>query len=146
MPFVLPILRTLAPDSSTFAEYLFPPLGDVQRLGLVATVVFLLLIMVVVFACCPLTRRLRQIVFAILLVGFGVGVCALIALYVPYLFRRVAVPSINQEVSVLIGYERQSLRLKRTRKGNGTIGRCCRTVDHGKSKFRNSGRNTQLSS
>ena len=105
VPFVPPLLHACLPDSSTIAEYLYPPLGDAQRIAFTGTVGFLFLTTFVVFTCCQLARRVHPSVPAILLVGFALGVCALIALYQPYV-RRVAVPSINLEVPVSIGYQR----------------------------------------
>ena len=48
---------------------------------------------------------------AILIVGSALGVCALIALYVPYV-RLVAVPSVHLEVPVSIGYQRTDFALQ----------------------------------
>jgi hypothetical protein len=111
IPFILPLLRACVPDSSTIAEYLYPPLGDVQQLAFAATVIFLLLTTIVVFACNQSAQKIRPSVYIILGVGFLLGVCALIALYVPYV-RHVAVPSVNLDVPVSIGYQRTDFALR----------------------------------
>jgi hypothetical protein len=95
VPFALPLLGAGAPDSDTFTEYLYPPLGDFRRLALSFTVGLLLTISYVVFAFCPLARRERRRVIAFLLVISLLGVCFLITLCALYV-RRVAVPSVNQ--------------------------------------------------
>jgi hypothetical protein len=111
VPFLPLLLHLCVPDSTTFAEYLYPPLGDVQRLAFAATFGFLLLTTFVVFTCCRLARKVHTSASALLMVGAAVCVCALIALYVPYV-RRVPVPSINLEVPVSIGYQRTDFALQ----------------------------------
>jgi uncharacterized membrane protein len=99
------------PDSSTIAEYLYPPLGDIQPLAFTATFIFLLLTTIVVFACNQAAQKIRPSVYIILGVGFLFGVCALIALYVPYV-RRVPVPAAGLEVPLSIGYQRTDFALR----------------------------------
>lgn len=109
VPFILPILRVLVPDSTTFARYLFPPLGNVQQLALTATVLFLVLTTIVVYICCPLTRQKLLRVCGILLLGFLLSVCAWIALFTSYV-KHVALP--DQEVAVSIGFRRTPFALR----------------------------------
>lgn len=109
VPFILPILRFLVPDSNTFARYLFPPLGNVERLGLTGTVLFLVLITIVVFICCPLARQTLLRVCGILLLGFLLSGCGWIALFTPFVKH---VPLPDQEVSVSIGFQRTPFALR----------------------------------
>lgn len=111
VPFLPPLLKACLPDSSTTAGYVFPPLGDSQQIALAATVGLLFLTTFVVFACCRLARKIHPSIPAILMVGSALGVCALIALYVPYV-RRVPVPAANLEVPVSIGYQRTDFALQ----------------------------------
>lgn len=109
VPFLLPIIRFLAPDSNTFARYLFPPLGNVQRLALTGTVMFLLLNTIVVFICGPLARQTLLRVCGILLVVFLLSACAWIALFSSYV-ENVALA--DQEVSVSVGFQRTPFALR----------------------------------
>lgn len=111
IPIVPVLLRPFIPDSSRVAEYLYPPLGDVQQLASAGTVGFLLLITLVVFMCCRFARRLRTIVPILLIVGVVIGVCVWIGMYVSYV-RRIAVPSVNLEVPVSVGYQRTPFALQ----------------------------------
>lgn len=111
VPFVPLLLHACMPDISTFAEYLYPPLGDVQKIAFTATVGFLFLITFVVFICCRLVRKVHPSAPVILMVVFLICVCLLIVLYQPYV-RRVPVHSINLEVPVSIGYERTAFALQ----------------------------------
>jgi heme/copper-type cytochrome/quinol oxidase subunit 3 len=111
IPFVPPLLRACVSDSSAIAEYLYPPLGDVQPLAFAATVIFLLLTTIVVFAFNQSAQNIRPSVYVIVGAGFLLGVCVLIALYVPYV-RHVAVPSANPEREMSIGYQRTDFALR----------------------------------
>jgi heme/copper-type cytochrome/quinol oxidase subunit 3 len=111
IPFAPLLFRACVPDSSTIAEYLYPPLGDVQQLAFAATVFFLLLTTIMVFACNQGAQKIRPSVYIILGVGFLFGVCALIGLYVPYV-RRVPVPAAGLEVPLSIGYQRTDFALR----------------------------------
>ncbi len=111
LPFLPPLLHACVPDSSAFAEYLFPPLGDSQRLAFAATIGTLLLTTFVAFVCCQMTQGIRPSVPAMLMAGWLLGFCALISLYVPYV-RHVAVPSVKLEVPVSIGFERTDFALR----------------------------------
>lgn len=111
VPFVPPLLHVFVPDSSTIAEYLYPPLGDSQQLTLVATVLLLLLTTFVVFKYCRSARKERPYLPLILLAGSALGVCALIGLYV-YFVRRIPVPAMGLEVPVSIGYQRTDFALR----------------------------------
>jgi hypothetical protein len=111
VPFVPPLLSVCLPDSNTFVEYLYPPVGDFQRLGVAATVGFLLLTTVLVFRFCRSIRIIPLRAYVILVVGFVIGVCGLIAIYVPYV-ARVELASVNQEVLVSIGGERTEFARK----------------------------------
>jgi len=105
VPFLPPLLNVLLPESSKIDEYLYPPVGDFQRLAPVASFGVLLLTTFTVFACCQLAKRVHPVVPVILTIGSAFGVCALIVLYVRFV-RHVPVPSINLEVPVSIGYQR----------------------------------------
>jgi hypothetical protein len=108
VPFVAPLLHLFFPDSSAVAEYLYPPLGDVEWIAVSATVGFLLGIAFVVFTCCQSARTVHPTVPAILMSGAAVGVCALIVLHVLFV-RHIPVHSVNLEVPVSIGYQRTGL-------------------------------------
>jgi hypothetical protein len=110
-PFVPPLLHVFIPDSSAFAEYLYPPLGDIEWVAVAATVGFLLATTFVVFTCRQSKRRIHPRVPILLTVGFAIGMCALIVLYVFYV-RRIPVPSVSLEVPVSIGYQRTELAFK----------------------------------
>jgi hypothetical protein len=110
-PFVPPILHVFIPDSSAAAEYLYPPLGDIEWIAVAATVGFLLATTFVVFTCRQSKRRTHPRVPILLTFGFAVGMCALILLYVFYV-RRIPVTSISLEVPVSIGYQRTELAYK----------------------------------
>jgi hypothetical protein len=104
-PFVGPLLHLFFPNSSAVAEYLYPPLGDVEWIAVAATVGFLLATMFAVFTCCQSAQKTPKSVPVILMSGVAVGVCALIVLHVLYV-RHIPVQSVNLEVPVSIGYER----------------------------------------
>jgi hypothetical protein len=101
VPFV-PLLIYAAAPGSRITGFLYPPLSDFQNLAFAATVGFLLLTTFVVFIWAQLTRRIRSFVPVVLLIGFGVGIVALISLYVSYV-RFIPVPSISAEVPVSVG-------------------------------------------
>lgn len=111
MPFVAPLLHLFFPDSSAVAEYLYPPLGDVEFIAVAATVGFLFATTFVVFTCCQFARRIHPSVPAILMSGLALGVCFLIMLNVLFV-RHIRVPSANLEVPVSIGYQRTDLALR----------------------------------
>jgi hypothetical protein len=111
LPFVPPLLHVFMPDSTAFAEYLYPPLGDIEWIAVAATVGILLSTTFVVFACCQSAKRIHPVVPVSLAVGSVLSVCALIALYVPYV-RHIPVHSMNLEVPVSIGYQRTDLALR----------------------------------
>lgn len=104
-PFIPPLLHVFIPESTELAEYLYPPLGDIEWIAVAATIGILVMTTFVVFSYCDSTERVRQILPALLLFGMALGVCTLIALYVLYV-RRIPVPSVNLEVPVSIGYHR----------------------------------------
>jgi hypothetical protein len=111
VPFAAPLLHLFFPDSSAVADYLYPPLGDVEWIAVAATVGFLVATTYVVFTCCQSTRRVSAIVPAILMSGLALGVCALIILHVLFV-RHIPVPSVNLDVPVSIGYQRSDLAAK----------------------------------
>lgn len=111
VPFVPPLLHACLPDSSAAVPYLYPPLGDAQRIACSGTVGLLLLTTFLVFTCCQLAQKIHPSIPAILMIGFAFGVCASIALYMPYV-RVVSVPSVNSEVPVSIGYQRTDFALQ----------------------------------
>jgi hypothetical protein len=108
VPFVAPLLHLFFPDSSAVAEYLYPPLGDVEWIAVAATVGFLLGTAFLVFTCCQSARKIHPTVPAILISSLALGVCALIVLHVLYV-RHIPVHSVNLEVPVSIGYQRTDL-------------------------------------
>jgi hypothetical protein len=103
--FLPPLIHELLGNSSTTANLLYPPLGDMQRLGLVLTFGFLLLTTFVVFVCCRSARRIHVFVPALLLAAVLVGVGGLTYLYVHYV-RVDRIETKNLSVPVTIGYER----------------------------------------
>lgn len=111
LPFVPPLLHVFMPNSTALAEYLYPPLGDIEWIAVAATIGVMLSITFVVFACCRSARRIHPVVPAILTVGSILSVCALITLYVPYV-RRIPVHSLNLEVPMSIGYQRTDLAFR----------------------------------
>jgi hypothetical protein len=111
VPFVAPLLHLFFPDSSAVAEYLYPPLGDVEFIAVAATVGFLFATTFVVFNCCQSARKIRRSVPAILLSGSALCMCALIVLHVLYV-RHIPVASANLDVPVSIGYQRTDLALR----------------------------------
>jgi hypothetical protein len=108
VPFVAPLLHLFFPDSSAVADYLYPPLGDVEWIAVAATVGFLAATTFVVFSCCQSAKRIHKSVPAILLSGLALGVCALIILHVLFV-RHIPVPSVNLDVPVSVGYQRSDL-------------------------------------
>jgi hypothetical protein len=111
VPFVAPLLHLFFPDSSEVAEYLYPPLGDVELIAVAATIGFLFATTVVVFTCCQWARKIHRSVSTILLSGFTLSVCALIVLHVLYV-RHIPVTSVNLDVPVSIGYQRTEFALR----------------------------------
>jgi hypothetical protein len=111
VPFILPIARAFLTDSSKISEYIAPPLGDFQQIATAGTVLFLLLLTVVVFGCCRMARSIHAKSYVTLAIGFAFGVCALIALYVPFV-KRVPVPTAEQVMPVSIGYQRSEFGLR----------------------------------
>jgi len=111
VPFVAPLLHLFFPDSSAVADYLYPPLGDVEGLAVAATIGFLVATTFVVFACCQSARRIHAIGPAVLISGLALGVCALIVLHVRFV-RHIPVHSVNLDVPVSIGYQRSDLAIK----------------------------------
>jgi hypothetical protein len=102
VPFIPPLLHVFMPDSTAFAEYLYPPLGDIEWIAVAGTVGILLATTFVVFACCRAAKKEHPYVPATLTIGPILSVCLLIALYVPYV-RHIPVHSLNLEVPVSIG-------------------------------------------
>jgi hypothetical protein len=111
IPFLPPLLHIVVPDSNTFAQYLCPPLGDVQQLASTFTLIFLLLTTLVVFDCCRFARRRHPSISALLTVAAMLGVVALIALYSLYV-KDIPIRSTNVNVLVSVGYERTDFALK----------------------------------
>ena len=110
-PFIPPLLHVFMPDSTAFAEYLYPPLGDIEWIAVAATVSILLATTFIVFVCCQSARRIHPVMPAILTVGSILSICALIVLYVPYV-RHIPVHSLNLDVPVSIGYQRTDLAFR----------------------------------
>jgi len=111
VPFLIPLLRVCLPDSSELAGYLYPPLGDFQRLGFAATIGTLLLSMLVVHASCESARKVLLRAYIILTFGWLLGVCCWCALYGRYV-RTVSVPSVGQEFEVSVGFQRTEFALQ----------------------------------
>jgi len=111
VPFLVPLLRVCLPDSSKLAGYLYPPLGDFQRLGFACTIGALLLSMYFVYFFCEKARRVLPRAYIILIFGWFLGVCCLCALYVRYV-RTISVPSIDQEFEVSVGFQKTEFALQ----------------------------------
>lgn len=114
IPFVFPLIhivvRIVAPDSSKSA-YLYPPLGDFQNLSLAATFLFLIMVTFGAFVYCEPARQVRRSKIVAMMLGFLVGIVALIGMYGRFV-RKIDIPSINQEVIVSVGYQRTRFALK----------------------------------
>jgi hypothetical protein len=104
-PFIPPLLHLFLPNSSAFADYLYPPLGDFEWIAVAATLGILVITTFVVFVFCESVSKIRRSVPAVLMVILALSVCWLLALYVPYV-RRVPVKAVDLEVPVSIGYNR----------------------------------------
>jgi hypothetical protein len=87
IPFLPPLLHQIVEGSDKSSAYFYPPLGGVERLAFAATIIFLVLSTLVIFICCRLARRIHPSVPVLLMLGAGVGVCALIVLDVMYVTR-----------------------------------------------------------
>jgi hypothetical protein len=116
---VVPVLRVFVPDSSPLAGYLFPPLGDSQRLLLTLTVAILLSITCVVFVYCQAVKKAPLKAFLALIGGMVLGSGALIPLYNSFV-RRVEIPSVKEEVFVSIGYQRTDFAVQTYPEGKWT--------------------------
>jgi hypothetical protein len=115
----VPVLRLCVSDSSPLAGFLFPPLGDSQRLLLALTVTILLIVTYVVFVYCRGVRKVPRKAFLALFGGMVLGSGALIPLYTSFV-RRVEIPSANEEVFVSIGYEQTDFAVQTYPKGKWT--------------------------
>jgi hypothetical protein len=111
VPFVPPILHFFIPDSSTIAEYLYPPIGDSLQLALALTFLLLSLTTYVVFQYRQSTPKEKVYASAALWIAFALSVCVLIPLY-GYFVRRIPVPASGMEVPVSIGYQRTDFALR----------------------------------
>ncbi len=105
IPFVAPLLHLFFPDSSMVADYLYPPLGDVEWIAVAATIGFMFAATFVVFTYCQSAQKIHSSVSAILMSLAALSVCALIILHVRYI-RHIPVSSSNLEIPVSIGYQR----------------------------------------
>lgn len=103
--FIPPLLHLFMPESSEFADYLYPPLMDFKWIGIAATIGVLMVATYVVFVYCESAEKILPRLPAVLMGTMAVSACALLLLYVPYV-RRVPVPAVNLEVPVSIGFER----------------------------------------
>jgi hypothetical protein len=110
IPFAPALLRIFTPDSSKLA-YLYPPLGDVQILSLAATFLVLFTVTLVVFVSCRSARRIHPAICPVSISGAMLAFFVLIGMYV-FSVRDIAVPSVDQEVLVSIGYQRTAFALK----------------------------------
>jgi hypothetical protein len=110
IPFVPPLIHILTPDSGRFA-CLYPPLGDMQILPLAATSLVLFTATLVVYVSCKAARKIHPAVCPASIVGALLSFFLLIGMYVSFV-RDIAVPSVNQEVLVSIGYQRTDFALK----------------------------------
>jgi hypothetical protein len=103
--FVPPLLSLVVPNSAPLREFIYPPLGNFQAPGLIATMGFLLLTIFWVFVFGRSAQTIRTRVYVFLGIAFLVGVMGSIALYVPYVMR-VDVAAVDQQVPVSIGFDR----------------------------------------
>lgn len=110
-PFIPPLLHVFIPGSSAIAAYLYPPLGDIGEIAVAATIGLLLISTIVIFFRCETSQKILPIVPEILTVGFVVGMCVLIVLFVKYV-RRIEVPAAKLEVPVSVGYQRSDFAIK----------------------------------
>lgn len=110
IPFLPPLVHILTPDSNRLAS-LYPPLGDIQILGLAATFLVLIGVTFAVFASCQSARRVHPAVTPASIVGTVLGFFLLIGMY-EFFVRDIVVPSVNQEVLVSIGYQRTDFALR----------------------------------
>jgi hypothetical protein len=110
IPFVPSLIHLIAPDSSKLAS-LYPPLGEMQFLPLAATFLVLFTVTLAVFVSCQSARKIHPAVCTTSIAGVVLGVFLLIGMYV-FFVRDIAVPSVNQEVLVSIGYQRTDFASK----------------------------------
>jgi hypothetical protein len=111
VPFIPPLLHLFMPESSAFADYLYPPLGDFEWIGVAATIGVLIVSTFVVFHYGDSTTQLRRRMPAILLVVMVLSTCGLLASYVWWV-RRVPVAAANLDVPVSIGYHKTEFALR----------------------------------
>lgn len=107
-PFIPPLLHLFIPDSSAFADYLYPPLGDFEWIGVAATIGILFVVTFVVFHYCESVTAIHRRAPAILMATMAISACALMALYVLFV-RHIPVASINLDVPVSVGLHRSDL-------------------------------------
>jgi hypothetical protein len=110
IPFLPPLVHILTPDSNRLAS-LYPPLGDVQILGLAATFLVLIGVTFAVFVSCQSARRVHPAVTIVSIVGTMLVFFMFMGMY-EFFVIKVAVPSVNQEVLVSRGYQRTDFALK----------------------------------
>ena len=110
IPFALPLVHIFGhiftPDSSIFA-YLYPPLGDVQILALAVTFLVLFTATLVVYVSCKAARKIHP---AVWIAGTMFSFVLLMGMYESFVID-IAVPSVNQEVLVSVGYQRTAFAL-----------------------------------
>jgi hypothetical protein len=105
----VPVLSSLlgagASDWISITAYLYPPLGDSQRIALSLTAVLVLATIFVVFFFCPFTQKTRRRVIVILSVVLVLSGCFLFTLCERYV-RRIEISRTHQEVLVSVGSQR----------------------------------------
>jgi hypothetical protein len=108
--FIFPLLGACAPDSNAFIEYLYPPLGDIQRLALSITSGFLILITYLVFSISPLARKVRlRVIMIVLAVFLLFG--SLLMVVAERFVKRVQIGE-HQETLLSIGYQRSDFAIR----------------------------------
>jgi hypothetical protein len=111
IPVLPPLLGASTPDWIPFVAYLYPPLGDSQRIALGFSVVLVLATIIAVFFFCPFTQKARRRMIAILffvLVLTGFFLFTMCERYV----RRIEISRTHQEVFVSVGSQRSDLAMR----------------------------------
>jgi hypothetical protein len=103
IPFLAPILHAVIPPSILFPQYLYPPLGDIEWLGIIATIALLLTTTYLTFLYCE-SRKTSSKSIGILMAGLILLFCCFIGLHVAFV-KQVSIPAEKTEMLVSVGYQ-----------------------------------------
>ncbi|HVZ84908.1 MAG TPA: hypothetical protein VG893_14625 [Terracidiphilus sp.] len=110
IPFLTLMSHSLKLDSSFFNLSLFPPLGEVENLTILATIAMLLATTYLVYQYCESRTAKTKRLLICCAAGIVVGITALIFLYAGFVVR-VPISGADSEVLVSVGWERTPLAL-----------------------------------